>query len=90
MTTAQAGLMFTPHNYLLSDPSRAVTNQIRINYNNTATTDVETFGAQPLEGVIELQQPWDAFSYAGDIAIRKFPYDPTNPFNHTGSNLSID
>ncbi|WVQ79580.1 hypothetical protein IAT38_001680 [Cryptococcus sp. DSM 104549] len=85
-TTAQSGMMIVPHNYLLSDPSRASTQQIRIDYNDNATTDVYTFGAEAPSGSVDFAQiAWDPTSYYGDVAVRKFPYDPQNPFNNTES-----
>nr|XP_031863935.1 uncharacterized protein CI109_000579 [Kwoniella shandongensis]KAA5531007.1 hypothetical protein CI109_000579 [Kwoniella shandongensis] len=82
-STAQGGMIITPHNYLLSDPTRQSTQQIRINYNNdNSTTDVYTFGSQQASGDVNLDQvSWDPYTYYGDVAVRKFPYDPQNPFN---------
>jgi primary-amine oxidase len=54
MSFAQGSLVFSPHNYLYNDASRQTAQQIRIRYNNDNVTEVETFGAEPLEGVIDL------------------------------------
>ncbi|KDQ60427.1 hypothetical protein JAAARDRAFT_191806 [Jaapia argillacea MUCL 33604] len=86
-TTAQSSVVITPHNYLEMDPSRQSRQQVRVDYSNTdGVTDVETFGAEFPEGTFDLssQQP-DFYAYEGDIAVRKFPYDPTHPFNDTES-----
>lgn len=69
-----------------SDQSRRATNQIRIDYNDNATTSIHTFGSQAASGTLNLADiAWDATTYAGDVAVRKFPYDPSNPYNSTGS-----
>ena len=76
MTTAQGGMIFTPHNYLLSDPSRQSTQQIRIDYNNDNVSEVFTFGSEAAIGDISLEAvEWDPYTYYGDTAVRKFPYD---------------
>ena len=75
-TTAQGGMFFTPHNYLFGDASRVVTQQIRIDYTADNVTYVETFGAEQPEGLVSFDKvSWDPYSYAGDVAVRKFPYD---------------
>ncbi|ORY29317.1 putative copper amine oxidase [Naematelia encephala] len=85
-TTAQSSMMITPHNYLLSDPSRQSTQMIRINYNNDNVSDVVTFGSQEATAEVNLAQTaWDPWTYSGDVATRKFPYDPENPYNDTES-----
>jgi primary-amine oxidase len=45
-------MIITPHNYLLSDPSRQSTQQIRIDYTDEEVTDVYTFGSKPAAGQI--------------------------------------
>ncbi|OCF40116.1 hypothetical protein I317_06067 [Kwoniella heveanensis CBS 569] len=85
-TTAQAGMIFTPHNYLLSDPSRQSTQQIRLDIEDDNVTGVHTFGSESASGDVNLAQvAWDPWTYSGDIAVRKFPYDPQNPFEDTES-----
>lgn len=85
-STAQSGMMILPHNYLLSDPSRQATQQIRIDYNNNSTTDVYSWDSQIAAGKLDFSQiTWDPYTYDGDVSVRKFPYDPRNPFNNTES-----
>ncbi|WVR09407.1 hypothetical protein IAU60_006474 [Kwoniella sp. DSM 27419] len=89
-TTAQSGMMITPHNYLTDDPSRQSTQQIRIDYPSDQVTRVHTFGAQKPAGVINLTgSDWDPYSYPGDVAVRKFPYDPQDPFTECRSASSV-
>ncbi|KAJ9106038.1 hypothetical protein QFC20_004098 [Naganishia adeliensis] len=86
MSFAQGSLVFSPHNYLYSDASRQTSQQVRIQYNNDIVTEVETFGAQPMHGLVDLAATEaNLWEYSGDVAIRKFPYDPLNPFNDTVS-----
>nr|XP_018261712.1 uncharacterized protein I303_06153 [Kwoniella dejecticola CBS 10117]OBR83870.1 hypothetical protein I303_06153 [Kwoniella dejecticola CBS 10117] len=75
-TTAQGGMILAPHNYLLNDPSRQSSQQIRIDYEGGDVSDVYTFGSQQATGQIDLTQvSWDPTTYGGDVAVRKFPYD---------------
>lgn len=57
MSFAQGSLVFSPHNYLYHDASRQTAQQVRIRYNNDNVTEVETFGAKPLEGMVDLVSP---------------------------------
>ncbi|WWC71351.1 uncharacterized protein I206_105306 [Kwoniella pini CBS 10737] len=85
-TTAQGGMVLTPHNYLLSDPSRQSSQQIRIDYDDGEVGDVYTFDSQQATGQVDLTQiSWDPTTYGGDVAVRKFPYDPQNPYADTES-----
>lgn len=92
MTTAHAGVQFMPSNYFEGDESRKTVNQVRINYSDGKATEVETFGqktkAEDYKGTCKLVfEPVEAdlWGYTGDIVVRKFPYDPNNPFFQTGS-----
>lgn len=86
MTTAQSAMLLTPNNYFLSDPSRQVTNMMRINYGADNVSTADTFGSVAPNGTINLENNlWDPYTYSGDVAVRKFPYDPTNPYNDTES-----
>lgn len=56
-TTAQSGLIISPHNYLLNDPSRQSSQQVRINYHSSASgqvTDVLLFGGEVPSGTVNL------------------------------------
>ncbi|WVQ72052.1 hypothetical protein IAR50_001596 [Cryptococcus sp. DSM 104548] len=82
-STAQSGMIITPHNYLYSDPSGQASQQIRIDYNNNATTDVTPGAMMPL-GSMAFDHTWDPYTYYGDIAVLKFPYDhDRHPYDDT-------
>ncbi|KAJ7641294.1 copper amine oxidase [Roridomyces roridus] len=85
-TTAQSAFIISPHNYLLNDASRSTRQMVRIDYNASGVQLVKQFGGKLPSGVVNLtsSQP-DFFAYEGDIATRKFPYDPLHPFNDTES-----
>ena len=89
MTTAQSAIIISPHNYLLSDPSRQTKQQIRINYNSSANgivSSVKTFDSHQATGVYNLSSVGvDYWNYKGDVNVRKFPYDPLHPFGETES-----
>jgi len=85
-TTAHSGVQFMPVNYLLGDPSRETVNQVRINYVDGNVTSLETFGQK--DAICQLNfepvEP-DLSQYHGDVVIRKFPFDPNNPYFETDS-----
>ncbi|KAM0789976.1 hypothetical protein ACM66B_005309 [Microbotryomycetes sp. NB124-2] len=86
-TTAQASMIFTPHNFLYGDPSRQTVHTLRLDYDSSAdfiVSNVETFGSHQPSGNFNLTAAQaDYTQYKGDINVRKFPYDPLNPFNNT-------
>ncbi|KAJ7159987.1 copper amine oxidase [Mycena crocata] len=85
-TTAQSAFIISPHNYLLNDASRTSRQMIRINYNNSGVQLVKEFGGKLPSGTVNLTAIQPNFhSYLGDVATRKFPYDPLHPFNDTES-----
>lgn len=87
-TTAHSGFQLMPSNYFDMDQSRRTVNMVRIEYEDGAATGVETFGSQQSSGTCDLSytpvEPnlWD---YKGDVVVRKFPFDPNNPFYETDS-----
>lgn len=85
-TTAHSGVQFVPSNYFDGDQSRRTVNQVRVNYSNGSATEVETFGQSSATCAVELvpaePELWD---YMGDVVIRKFPYNPNDPYFETDS-----
>ena len=54
-TTAQSGMWITPHNYLLSDPSRQSKQMIHIDLDEDGVaSDVDTYGQEEVDGVVDL------------------------------------
>lgn len=86
-TGAQGSIMIIPHNSLDRDPSRESSQRIFIAVDEDGVaSDVQTFGQQSAKGTYDLgSAEWDPSTYVGDYAIRKFPYDPQNPFNQTAA-----
>ncbi|KAL4749209.1 hypothetical protein BDW72DRAFT_195030 [Aspergillus terricola var. indicus] len=85
-TTAHSGVAFTPLNYLPGDPSRETVNMVRVDYSDGAATAVRTFGQSNETCSVVLQPVEDElWSYQGDVVVRKFPYDPNDPFYETDS-----
>ncbi|KAK9794237.1 putative Amine oxidase catalytic domain-containing protein [Seiridium cardinale] len=85
-TTAHAGIQFMPSNYFDIDQSRNTVNAVRINYSNGTATDVETFGQKDDTCSLDFTPvEYDLYSYKGDVVVRKFPYDPNNPYYETDS-----
>jgi primary-amine oxidase len=54
-TTAQSGMWITPHNHLLSDPSRQSKQMIHIDLDEDGVaSDVTTYGQEEADGVVDL------------------------------------
>lgn len=85
-TTAHSGVQFMPLNYLLGDPSRETVNQVRIDYNDGNVSAVKTFGQKDQTCAYDLEptEP-DLWDYKGDVVVRKFPFDPNDPYYKTDS-----
>lgn len=87
-TTAHSGVTFMPSNFFTIDQSRSTVNQVRINYSNGTATAVDTFGQKETSGTCEIDytaQEADLWGYTGDVVVRKFPYDPNDPYYETDS-----
>ena len=85
-TTAHSGVQFMPLNYYAEDISHQTVNMVRISYDNGTVTELKTFGQQePVCSVNFANQDPDLYQYHGDVVIRKFPYDPNDPFYETDS-----
>ncbi|KAJ5587639.1 uncharacterized protein N7459_003404 [Penicillium hispanicum] len=85
-TTAHSGVQFMPLNYLLGDPSRETVNMVRVDYDDGNVSAVVTFGQHDdqcgLDFTPKEASLWD---YVGDVVVRKFPYDPNDPYDETDS-----
>ena len=85
-TTAHSGIQFMPSNYFLMDQSRQTVNMVRIDYSDGNTSNVETFGQKDETCTVDFTPPEnDLYGYTGDVVIRKFPYDPNDPYYETDS-----
>ncbi|KAG0134675.1 copper amine oxidase [Tuber indicum] len=77
-TTAQSSVFLSPHNYLLSDPSRATSQQVEVSSDTgDAGVTVNTFGSTSPSCTrpdLAVLYP-DLCSYQGPQRTRKFPYD---------------
>jgi len=77
-STAHAGLRLVPSNYFEGDTSRRSRNTVRIDYGRGAVLAVEKSDrAQVCEA--------DFWNYRGDLSVRKYPFDPNNPYYETGT-----
>ncbi|GAA6019560.1 hypothetical protein JCM10207_003744 [Rhodosporidiobolus poonsookiae] len=82
--TARAGLVISPHNYLLGDPSRQTSQMVRVNYNSSNVDDivseVVTFGGKTSEGLFNLTATqFDFESYENIAEDRILPYNKQKP-----------
>ncbi|KAI1344805.1 membrane copper amine oxidase [Xylariaceae sp. FL0016] len=85
-TTAHAGIQFMPSNYFDMDQSRRTVNSVRINYANGTASEVKTFGQQDATCAVDFTPvEYDLWGYKGDVVVRKFPYDPNDPYYETES-----
>jgi primary-amine oxidase len=86
-TTAHSGIQIMPLNYLLNSPVKESVNMVRVNYGDGASSQVTNFGqGSPSCGIPDLAAlvP-DLADYLGDTVVRKFPYDPNDPYYETDS-----
>ena len=87
-TTAHSGMQFMPSNYFTIDQSRSTVNMVRIDYKDGNTSAVELFGQKTEPESCEINYTpgeADLWAYTGDVVVRKFPYDPNNPYFETDS-----
>ncbi|RMZ11590.1 hypothetical protein D0860_03316 [Hortaea werneckii] len=85
-TTAHSGIQFMPLNYFDTDISKQTVNMVRINYNDGNVSKVKTFGQEEATCSVDLsEQEPDLYDYQGDVVIRKFPYNPNDPYFETDS-----
>ncbi|KAL5604892.1 hypothetical protein BROUX41_001777 [Berkeleyomyces rouxiae] len=83
-TTAHSGIQFMPSNYFLVDQSRRTNNMIRIQYGNGTAAKVVDFGQKAENCTLDYEPATvDLWQYKGDVVVRKFPYDPNNPYYET-------
>jgi primary-amine oxidase len=75
-----------PSNYFMGDVSRQTVNQVRVEYGGGNVSQVETFGQKDQTCALNFEpaEP-DLSDYKGDVVIRKFPYDPNDPYYETDS-----
>jgi primary-amine oxidase len=89
-TTAHSGVHFSPVNYLEGNPSVETVNMVRISYKDGNTSSVVSFASS--NQVCELDykpQSVDLWDYKGDVVVRKYPYDPQNPYYFTTLDIPI-
>ncbi|KKA26891.1 hypothetical protein TD95_003263 [Thielaviopsis punctulata] len=83
-TTAHSGVQFMPSNYFLVDQSRRTNNMVRIQYGNGSAAQVIDFGQVAENCTLDYEPATvDLWEYKGDVVVRKFPYDPNNPYYET-------
>ncbi|KAH7393640.1 copper amine oxidase [Cadophora sp. MPI-SDFR-AT-0126] len=79
-STAHSAMTIEPFNYLPGDPSRATTQQIRINSDSRGNRSVTEFGAQHVTCSVDLSQLDPKVEILNaTIAVHKLPYDGTRP-----------
>ncbi|KAJ5678298.1 membrane copper amine oxidase [Penicillium maclennaniae] len=85
-TTAHSGVQFMPLNFLLGDPGRETVNMVRIYYDDGNVSAVQTFGQHGDTCELDFTPAeFSLWDYVGDVVVRKFPYDPNDPYDETDS-----
>ena len=79
-TTAHSGVKFVPVNYHMGSPTVETVNMVRINYEKGKTTKVLSFAAS---------NATCGLNYEPDVVVRKYPYDPTNPYYDTTLSIPL-
>ncbi|EJT99165.1 copper amine oxidase [Dacryopinax primogenitus] len=88
-----AGMHHVPHTGDLPNTVFSTAWGSRINYHNGNVTEVATFGSETIqpECTVDLRDSFtDLWDYTGDVVVRKFPYDPNDPFFNTQSIVKRD
>jgi primary-amine oxidase len=89
-TTAHSGVHFAPINYFEGNPSVDTVNMVRINYSNGTTSNVVSFSSSNRTCELEYKpQHVDLWKYTGDVVVRKYPYDPSNPYYYTTVDIPL-
>ncbi|KAH8731081.1 copper amine oxidase [Phaeosphaeriaceae sp. PMI808] len=89
-TTAHTGVHFSPVNYHEGNPSVETVNMVRIDYKNGVTSSVTSFLASNTTCEVDYKPHFvDLWKYKGDVVVRKYPYDPSNPFYFTTLKVPI-
>ncbi|KAK5165228.1 uncharacterized protein LTR77_009326 [Saxophila tyrrhenica] len=87
-TTAHSGVQFMPVNYYEGDVSRETRQMVRVDYGEGKKAEVKTFGQDEVKCELDMssmEEGKDLSGYVGDVVIRKFPYDPNDPYFETDS-----
>jgi primary-amine oxidase len=85
-TTAHSGIQFAPLNYFDRDQGAQTVNAVRIIYGGGEAAQVESYSPKVpgVCGVLDFAAPVEDLSaYKGDVVVRKFPFDPNEPFFET-------
>lgn len=84
-TAAHSAIMLTPVNYLAQSAHRETVNMVRIDYGGGNASVLTTFGeGVPSCGIVDVSALQDGLmGYLGDEVVRKFPYDPNDPYFET-------
>jgi primary-amine oxidase len=89
-TTAHSGVHFTPVNYHEGNPSVETVNMVRISYKNGTTSSVKAFASSNTTCEVDYKPLHvDLWKYTGDVVVRKYPYDPQNPYYFTTGDIPI-
>ncbi|KAJ9639223.1 hypothetical protein H2204_003834 [Knufia peltigerae] len=81
-TTAQSTVIISPQNYFLQNPIRQTIQQAEVDYDLETVVGVQTFGSEPAMCAYDMSNTAANLSsyHGGDLVVRKWPYDPSNPF----------
>jgi primary-amine oxidase len=72
-TTAHSSVQFIPVNYHEGNPS-------------VETSSVVSFASSNEVCELDFKPPYvDLWEYKGDVVVRKYPYDPQNPYYSTST-----
>jgi primary-amine oxidase len=89
-TTAHSGVHFSPVNYHEGSPSVETVNMVRIVYKNGTTSSVLPFASSDYTCELDYKpQHVDLWNYKGDVVVRKYPYDPSNPYYFTTLDIPL-
>ncbi|KEF52698.1 uncharacterized protein A1O9_11115 [Exophiala aquamarina CBS 119918] len=75
-------MVISPQNYFLQNPVRQTVQQVEVDYDLDTVLNIKKFGSQDAVCTYDMANTLGNFSQyiGGDIILRKWPYDPSNPF----------
>ncbi|KAE8553836.1 hypothetical protein EYB25_002374 [Talaromyces marneffei] len=81
-TNAQSTVVIAPQNYFIRNPVSQTVQQVEIDYDLDTVVNIKKFSPNDAVCTYDMTHTVANFSnyIGGDIIIRKWPYDPSNPF----------
>jgi primary-amine oxidase len=75
-----------PNNFFEIGVNTQTVNMVRVDYTDGEVSDVVSFGSPNHTCALKYEPSFpDLWEYKGDVVVRKFPYQPDDPYYETDS-----